>query len=248
MILFYLSTSINFKKIHNMGSDRISLLEKVSYKHQVSRESATAFAVTAHGKTFGVAVAHFNLSGSTPIGHIHCNGLDASLVVDRCPPTAFSLDASVFTDPVTGDDAYVYGLGLESTIRSYSASIGSEYLNNVNGAPYSAETIARSNYRFLVGAEQRIGFSGSCVLNGYGIIGMACASLTNTSNAVIVPWEDIWSCIEAKQREGIQFPSNCNITMLAPPTLRNRLETLVFPYVKDSVYLRRLSNWMYNNL
>ncbi len=33
-----------------------------------------------------------------------------------------------------------------------------------------------------VGADQKVGYSGACVLNGYGIIGMVCSVVTGTTN------------------------------------------------------------------
>jgi aminoglycoside/choline kinase family phosphotransferase len=35
------------------------------------------------------------------------------------------------------------------------------------------------------------------VLNGYGIVGLACATIDNSTNAVVVPWIDIFQCIHA---------------------------------------------------
>ena len=54
----FLSVTINLKKLHNMGSDRIGLHEKISYKVNFSDQTGTAFAASYKGHHFGVTVAH----------------------------------------------------------------------------------------------------------------------------------------------------------------------------------------------
>ena len=186
---------MNLKKIHNLGSDRISVLENSSYQVEVCGERGTAIAVSLNNYHFGVTVAHFSCEKKCPNGFIECKSLDASLDIRGCPSTKYSLDASQFTDVNVGDEVFVYGFSTVTPIRNYRAIIGYEHGRFMNGSAFNGEAIVKPNYRHLIGGEQTTGFSGSCVLNGYGIVGLACATLDKT-NAVVVPWIDIFQCID----------------------------------------------------
>jgi hypothetical protein len=249
-IVLFLTISVNFKKMHNFGSDRIDALEKASYAVTYCGDTATAFAVSAFGRQFGVTVAHFNCNTSCPSVLEHCPGLDISLILE-CPPrpTAHALDASKFTEPLTGDDAFVFGFGLDSNYRSYRASMGDRFKDDQyqNNTAYMRMPIVKSKYRFLTGAAQSKGFSGSCVLNGYGIIGVACANLALSTIAIIVPWADVHLCIEQKVRAGVKLPNECNLTTIPPPTLLNIVERNLLPYFKSNSYIHSMSVWIYNN-
>ena len=164
----------------------------------------------------------------------------------KCPPTQFALDASQFTEPHVGDEAVVYGDG--QYIKNYRATIGGFYGVDEQGTAFNNEVVLRANSRYLVGAEQSDGFSGSGVLNGYGIIGIASGFLKNTTNAVIVPWSDIYRCIQEQVNAGTLFPENCSSSIISMPSLLNRMEKNVFPLIKKSNFLTRCMNWMYMNL
>jgi hypothetical protein len=242
--------SVNFKKIHNMGSDRISFLEKVSYSITMCGSSATAIAVASHGHTFGVTVAHFNCTGLCPVDVIHCNGLDISLLLGECPPSEFSLDATTFTSPMIGDDAFVYGHSLDQMgIRNYRATIGNLYGRHIGNPPFSGMPNINLNARLLVGASQYPEFSGSAVLNGYGIIGVACASGKESfGTAIVVPWDDIMQCIENNVANiSANFPVGCNSTVISSPTLLNRVERGGAKYVTKFTFLKTVGTWIYDN-
>jgi hypothetical protein len=67
---------------------------------------------------------------------------------------------------------------------------------HMSNPPFSINLIVNSNARLLVGASQYREFAGSTVLNGYGIIGVACAAdKESVGTAVVVPWDDIIQCI-----------------------------------------------------
>jgi hypothetical protein len=244
-------TSINFKKIHNFGSDRITVLEKVSNQVVYCNTSATAVDLYKNGYYFSVSVAHFKCNKACPKDLLHCPGLDVSLI-PRCPIRQHSLDVTSFSDGIIGDDAFVYGFGVASSIRNYRASIGGLYNFNITGEPFNGEAIVKSHYRLLVGGHQTPGFSGSCVLNGYNIIGLACVTLHEDSyktNAVIVPWKDVDACItQAFDDQNIRFPTKCESNViLTPPTLYNRVEVNVVPLINKYEFGRSVADWLYKN-
>jgi hypothetical protein len=242
-IFGFLSVTINLKKLHNMGSDRIGLLEKISYKVNFGDQTGTAFAASYKGHHFGVTAAHFATNRSIPNGVVACNRLDVSILVKDCPTPSFSIDATKFIEPLVGDDAFVYGFPTDSRFRSYRATIGETLQWTSIGAHFNSELIVRNNSRYLVGADQVDGFSGGCVLNGHGIIGMVCCKVGNTTNAVMIPWSDIFQCIEDSYYSGVIFPANCTATMIAPPTLLSSAEKLVL----GNEYGRIVTQWLYQN-
>jgi hypothetical protein len=248
-IVAYISLSVNLKKIHNLGSDRIYVLENSSYQVEQCGDRATAIAVSLNNYHFGVTVAHFSCEKKCPKGFIDCKSLDASLDIRGCPPTKSILDASQFTDVKVGDEVYAYGFSTVTLVRNYRAVIGYEHGSFVNGSAFNHEAIVKPNYRHLIGGEQTSGFSGSCVLNGYGIVGLACANIYNSTNAVVVPWIDIFQCIQENMRDkNVIFPSNCSSTVVSPPTLYNFAEKKFIPWIKQNSYLKSTISWIYNNM
>jgi hypothetical protein len=227
------------------------VLEKVSNRVEYCGTVATAVDLFKDGFYFSISVAHFSCDKICPIDVLHCDGLDVSLI-PRCPIGQNSLDVSSFSDGIIGDDAFVYGFGTESNIRNYRASIGGVFDYNMTGEPFNGEAIVKSHYRLLIGAHQTTGFSGSCVLNGYNIIGLACATLLENSkrtNALIVPWRDIDVCIvQALKDQIIKFPTKCNsIEVITPPTLYNRAEVNVIPFFNKFAIGRTIADWLYKN-
>ncbi len=243
----YRSTS---RKFITWGGDRLSLLYSSSYQISVCGRNATAVAVALNGYHFGVTVAHFPCNKQCPTGLIHCKSLDASLDIRGCPLTKYSLDATQFTDANIGDDVFVYGFPTNTHVRNYRAMIGYEHGYFHNGSAFNNEAIIRPNYRHLIGGDQQDGLSGSCVLNGYGIVGLACAYMNDSpSVSVVVPWPDIYQCIAENMRDGnITFPSDCKATVVAPPTLYNRIEKNFIPWIKRNDYLKLATIWIYNNM
>jgi hypothetical protein len=132
-------------------------------------------------------------------------------------------------------------------INSYRAAIGGFLNKHEHNPPFQLLPNLNPNYRFLVGAQQSQGLSGSCVLNGYGIVGVACASYSG-GNAVVVPWSDINKCFQ-KKKKSHYFPTLkfCNATVTRVPNLQNFVENflsyhLSHPNVKD------LTSWLYHHL
>ena len=231
---------MNFKKLHNFGSDRIDILEKASFQVTVCGVSTTAVAVSSADRQFGVTVAHF-------LNLIRCPDSDISLIM-RCPSASFSLDASLYMEPRVGDEAVVFGHGVSNNIKNYRATIGGFYGSTVSGTAFNVEVIIRANSRYMVGADQVPGSSVAGVLNGYGIIGIASGSLTNSTNAVIVPWSDIKMCIQRQANAGTSFPANCSSSIIAKPSLLNRIEKNLFSLIKkESNFLTRCIEWIYMN-
>ncbi len=183
-ILGYVSISVNLKKIHNLGSDRISVLESASYPISVCGSNAPAveaLAISLNDHKFGVTVAHFPCNKQCPTGLIHCRA---------CPSTNYSLDATQFTDVHTGDDVYVFCFPTNTCVRNDRAIIGNEHGNFYDSSAFNNEAIIRPK------------------------LPLACAN-DRTSVSVIVPWHNIYQCIEENLRDGnITFPSDCssNIT------------------------------------
>jgi hypothetical protein len=246
--VLYISMSVNFKKVHNMGSDRTSVLEHVSYPIETCGDRATAVAVLLNGRTFGVTVGHFNCSGVCPKGFVPCKGLDISLAIGECPDTLFSLDVSTFTDPTIGDDAFVYGYSVTGhDIRNYRAVIGHEYGRIKDNPHFSYLPNFQPNARYLVGASQLAGFSGSAVLNGYGIIGVVAATVPGFAGAVMTPWSDVDQCIEEIMQTNTLFPDKCNSTTIRSPTLMNRAEVNLLPIVSNISYFQNVVTWLYEN-
>ena len=233
---------MNFKKLHNFGSDRIDILEKASFQVTVCGVSTTAVAVSSADRQFGVTVAHF-------LNLIRCPDSDISLIM-RCPSASFSLDAFLYMESRVGDEAVVFGHGVSNNIKNYRATIGGFYGANVSGTVFNVEVIIRANSRYMVGTDQVPGFSGAGVLNGYGIIGIASGSLANSTNAVIVPWSDsdIYMCIQRQVNAGTFFPVNCSSSIIAMPSLLNRIEKNLFSLIKkESNLLTRCIDWIYMN-
>jgi len=143
-ILFYVSTSVNFKKLHNMGSDRVGALEKISFPVTMCGSDASAFAISAFGHEFGVTVAHFPCN-SCPSGYDQCENIDISLIL-KCPPTRYALDASKFAESAIGDDAFVFGFAVDSSVRNYHATIGGRFGSFINGTAYNSQPIVKPNY------------------------------------------------------------------------------------------------------
>jgi hypothetical protein len=218
-VVFYFFMLASTNNIHNMGSDRIGMLEKVSYQAKACGMSTTVVGVVYRGHQFGVTVAHHRCNGTCPGGLYHCAGLDIALQINECPASLNVVDASRYVEPRTGDEAFVYGLATATNVRSYRASIGSVYGAHVGGAAFDGVAILRPNSRYLMGGDQNAGFSGSGVLNGNGLIGIASATLSGSLNALMVPWGDVYSCIETAVASGLQLPTGCNSTVLVPPRL-----------------------------
>jgi hypothetical protein len=258
MAMLMIMISVKFQKFHYIGGDRISALDKVSYQY-VNPDlvgSATAVGVMMDGKVFGVTAAHTQCKSNTcPNNLIACdNNLDVALILE-CPEPGHVLDGSQYTNSTTADDAFVRGFS-DININSYKASIGGLYGHTLKNSPFRSQPIINPNYRYLVGASQSLGLSGSCVLNGYGIVGVAVAeerfprpnSTSSFNAALVVPWADIRNCIHRKFKSHV-FPTSveCKTAMVLIPTLLNKVEDMVSKGLRHPV-VRELASTVYHYL
>jgi hypothetical protein len=220
--------SVKFQKFRNVGVDRISAIEKVSFHFTdpACIGSTTAFSVSMKNSVFSVTAAHIKCaSSSCPNAIVHCDGLDITLIL-KFPSSRNALDGSQFMESRIGDDVFVRGYS-DVNNNSYKASVGGTCGKNIVNKPFAGKAIVRANYRYLIGSSQSLGLSGSCVLNGYGIIGVAVAAEMFESpftilTGLVVPWSD-------KMRETHTFPtlSSCNTTMSYVPSLLNKAEAFI---------------------
>ena len=172
--LFLVIISVKFQKFHNVGADRISAIEKASFHFadQACSGSATAFSVSLNKAVFSVTAAHIECA-SCPDSVVHCDGLDIAFIL-KCPVSQNALDGSQFVESRIGDDVYVRGYS-DVNINNYKASVGGTCGKNIGNEHFAGKAIVQANYRYLIGGSQSLGLSGSRVLNGYGIVGVAVA-------------------------------------------------------------------------
>jgi hypothetical protein len=239
--------SVKFQKFHNVGADRVAALAKVSFQDSPSLgKSATAFGVFLNDSVFSVTVAHPLCVNFCRPNAIACDGIDVALIL-ACPASGFALDGSQYVNSSTGDDAYVKGFS-DVNVNSYKASIGNEYGQSMSNPPFQDLPILKPNYRMLVGSSQSSGLSGSCVLNGYGIVGVAVAEKWDIRadgteklfTSLVVPWYEVLHCIKKLQKTYL-FPkfSNCSkVSQVLVPTLLNGVEVVItkalrHPLVED---------------
>jgi hypothetical protein len=84
-LMFHVMTSVNFKKFHNFGSDRISVLEQVTSSINVCDTLGTAVSIATMKYQLTVTVECGEIC---PADMIHCPGLDIALV-NKCPWNLF---------------------------------------------------------------------------------------------------------------------------------------------------------------
>ena len=157
--------SVKFQKFHNVGADRISEIEKASFRFadQACSGSGTALSVSLNKTVFSVTAAHIECASSCPDSVVHCDGLDIALIL-KCPASQNALDGSQFVESRIGDDVYVRGYS-DVNINNYKASVGGTCGKHIENDPFAGKAIVRANYRYLIGGSQSLGLSGSCVLN-----------------------------------------------------------------------------------
>jgi hypothetical protein len=246
--------SVKFQKFHNVGADRISAIEKVSFHFTdpACIGSTTAFSVSMNNSVFSVTAAHIKCSSSScPNAIVHCDGLDIVLIL-KCPSSRNALDGSQFVESRIGDDVYVRGYS-DINVNNYKASVGGTCGEHIENDPFAGKAIVRANYRYLIGGSQSLGLSGSCVLNGYGIVGVAVAAEMFESpftilTSLVVPWSDVVACFHKKQ-ETHKFPSlsSCNMTMSYVPSLLNKAEAFISNSSRHS-FFAETANTLYHFL
>lgn len=166
-------------------------LKLVTEQINVCGSEATSVSISIDNKLVTVTVAHFNCQGSTPEGHVPCEGLDLSLKYDECPSTDYALDFSQSVPLRDGDQVVAFGY-YAGTNAMYSSSswVGhvSSYVANIQQnqsclSHYVGCGVGHSTYSYVVNADQMSGMSGSVVLNGNGIVGIAVATINSVTVA-----------------------------------------------------------------
>ena len=250
---FLVIISVKFQKFHNVEADRISAIEKASFlfADQACSGSTTAFSVSLNKTVFSVTAAHIECASSCPDSVVHCDGPDIALIL-KCPASKNALDGSQFVESRIGDDVYVRGYS-DINVNNYKASVGGTCGEHIENDPFAGKAIVRANYRYLIGGSQSLGLSGSCVLNGYGIVGVAVAVAKFESphiltTSLVVPWSDVVACFHKKQ-ETHKFPSlsSCNMTMSYVPSLLNKAEAFISNSSRHS-FFAETANTLYHFL
>ena len=228
---------------HNFAVDRISALKLTTRPINVCGFDATGVSISFDNKLVTVTVAHFNCQGERPAGHVPCEGLDISLKFDECPDVDYALDFSKSVALRDGDQVVSFGYHTNALYSSSSWLVGhifSYVTTNIHEnrsclSHYSECGVGHSTYSHVVNAGQMSGMSGAVVLNGYGIVGLAVASLrpsqstTSTSADPSVVADDDSSC----SSESATSPTEGHCVPVVSLSIPRHRQTLVID--SDSV-------------
>jgi hypothetical protein len=213
---------------HDYGADRIEVIERVTYPFSFcSASAATAFGMTALGFAFDITASHILCSVVEQRELLVCPGVDIVLTRD-CPRLPTILNGSVTARQRAGDTVVVYGFYSPPTLPivslSYVGNLGEPFgRNETSFQPFTDKLNIPTDARMVSGAIQAAGLSGSAVLNGLGLVGVAVASGINQglpTAAYVIPVKYIEECV-AHHAHRLKRLSECGHVneVLSPPRL-----------------------------
>ena len=192
--------------IQEFKRDRIDAMQRVLYQTDFDNCStqANAFGLVHNGYAMDVTVSHINCSDHGPPSMLlSCNGVDLALVA-KCPSTGMALNSKTHTLPQIGDDVISYGFGKWSKV--WNGVLVSTFGKNETGFPPFIGVSNVPEDAFTVSTSTDRGFSGSPVLNSYGLVGVVSLALkgdvSSSGYAGVIPISYAFQCIKQYAEEG----------------------------------------------